>query len=98
MADGWELAAKTRTDFADLIEGLTDEHWDSPSLCEGWAVRDVAGHIVSFIELSLPALMFRPKAALTPIRRSTPRPRSSALVRPRKSRRSFAPTQQSLRR
>lgn len=57
MADGWELAAKTRTDFADLIEGLTDEQWDSPSLCEGWAVRDVAGHIVSFIELSLPALM-----------------------------------------
>jgi uncharacterized protein (TIGR03083 family) len=29
-----------------LLESLTPEQWEGPSLCEGWRVRDVAGHIV----------------------------------------------------
>ena len=53
----WEIAAKARTDFADMIEGLTPDQLSHPSLCDDWSVQDVAGHIVSFIELSLPALM-----------------------------------------
>jgi uncharacterized protein (TIGR03083 family) len=31
---------------ADLLDGLTPEQWESPSMCEGWRVRDVAGHFV----------------------------------------------------
>lgn len=31
---------------AGLLEELTAEQWESPSLCEGWRVRDVAGHII----------------------------------------------------
>ncbi|WP_150308506.1 maleylpyruvate isomerase family mycothiol-dependent enzyme [Planctomonas psychrotolerans] len=31
---------------ADLLDGLTPEQWESPSMCDGWTVRDVAGHIV----------------------------------------------------
>ena len=58
MSDGWDIAAKARMDFADLIEGLTPEQLASQSLCEGWSVQDVAGHVVSFMELSLPAMMF----------------------------------------
>ncbi|KQV05186.1 maleylpyruvate isomerase family mycothiol-dependent enzyme [Leifsonia sp. Root112D2] len=32
--------------LAGMLEGLTPEQWESPSLCEGWRVRDVAGHLV----------------------------------------------------
>lgn len=28
-----------------LLEGLPAERWEAPSLCEGWRVRDVAGHL-----------------------------------------------------
>jgi uncharacterized protein (TIGR03083 family) len=31
--------------FGELIRGLTDTQWDSPSRCEGWRVADVAAHV-----------------------------------------------------
>jgi len=31
---------------AGMLEELTPEQWESPSLCEGWRVRDVAGHLI----------------------------------------------------
>jgi uncharacterized protein (TIGR03083 family) len=34
-----------RARTADLLEGLTEAQWDSPSLCEGWTVRHVAAHL-----------------------------------------------------
>lgn len=58
MAESWENAAAVRRELADLIEGLSEEQLNTPSLCEGWTVRDVAGHVVSFIEMSLPTMMF----------------------------------------
>ena len=57
MSDGWDIAALARTDFADLIDGLSPKQLASPSLCEGWSAHDVAGHVVSFIEMSLPTMM-----------------------------------------
>ena len=57
MSDEWEIAALARTDFADLIDGLSPEQLASPSLCEDWSVQDVAGHVVSFLEMSLPVMM-----------------------------------------
>lgn len=32
--------------FAELIAGIDDGGWTAPSRCEGWEVRDVAGHVV----------------------------------------------------
>ena len=34
-------------DFADLVESIGDDEWTRPSRCEGWEVRDVAGHVVA---------------------------------------------------
>src|SRR5436190_220801 len=34
---------------ADFIDGLTDEQWHTTSRCEGWEVRDVAGHLVGLV-------------------------------------------------
>ena len=38
----WEIAAKARTDFADMVEGLTPDQLSHPSLCDDWSVQDVA--------------------------------------------------------
>jgi uncharacterized protein (TIGR03083 family) len=32
--------------FADLVASLTDAEWATPSRCEGFDVRDVAGHVI----------------------------------------------------
>lgn len=57
MESTWNLAAKARTDFADVFDSLSDEQLAAETLCEGWTPLDIAGHLVSFVEISLPALM-----------------------------------------
>ena len=51
MADRMRLATEERRDLADLLDSLTPEQWLHPSLCEGWSVRDVVAHVVSYEEL-----------------------------------------------
>ena len=41
----WQVIEHERLSLADLLEGLTEEQWESPSLCAGWRVRDVAAHV-----------------------------------------------------
>ena len=41
----WRVIASERRSLADLLEQLTGEQWETPSLCAGWRVRDVAAHI-----------------------------------------------------
>ena len=43
------LARAERADFADLLDELTPRQWTSPSLCDGWSVRDVAAHTVAYL-------------------------------------------------
>jgi uncharacterized protein (TIGR03083 family) len=43
--DVWDAIDDQRARTADLLEQLTADQWDHPSLCEGWAVRDVAAHL-----------------------------------------------------
>ncbi|WP_414172184.1 maleylpyruvate isomerase N-terminal domain-containing protein [Clavibacter tessellarius] len=31
---------------ADLLDSLDADGWEAASMCEGWTVRDVAGHVV----------------------------------------------------
>ena len=38
------LAHKERQEFADLLDGLSPQQWQAPTLCRGWNVRDGAGH------------------------------------------------------
>jgi uncharacterized protein (TIGR03083 family) len=42
------LAADERRDLADLLDTLTSGQWAQPSLCEGWTVRDVVAHVISY--------------------------------------------------
>jgi uncharacterized protein (TIGR03083 family) len=41
----WAAVDRERLGLADLLETLSDEQWDEPSLCTGWRVRDVAAHL-----------------------------------------------------
>jgi uncharacterized protein (TIGR03083 family) len=43
----WELVDAQRKDNIALLEGLTPAQWDTPSLCDGWRVREVAAHLSS---------------------------------------------------
>ncbi|MBX7449508.1 maleylpyruvate isomerase family mycothiol-dependent enzyme [Mycolicibacterium sp. 3033] len=51
------LARREREGFAELLSDLTTEQWDTPSLCAGWSVRDVAAHTVGYLDQSLPDLV-----------------------------------------
>ena len=40
-------------DFSAYLHSLERDEWERPSLCEGWRVRDVVGHILYGNELKL---------------------------------------------
>jgi uncharacterized protein (TIGR03083 family) len=44
------MAREERAEMADFLASLQPEQWDQPSLCEGWRIRDVAGHVISYEE------------------------------------------------
>src|SRR3954470_404046 len=43
--DVWRAVDDQRRRLVELLEDLSDEEWDRPSLCEGWTVRQVAAHV-----------------------------------------------------
>ncbi|MEU8823660.1 maleylpyruvate isomerase family mycothiol-dependent enzyme [Streptomyces sp. NPDC048636] len=46
--------AAERRELADLLDSLSIEQWDAPSLCGGWRVREVAAHMSLGFRYSLP--------------------------------------------
>ncbi|MGE2719702.1 maleylpyruvate isomerase family mycothiol-dependent enzyme [Mycolicibacterium celeriflavum] len=54
-----QMAREEREEFAALLDQLTPEQWDQPSLCTGWRVRDVVAHAISYEELSRPRAVAR---------------------------------------
>ena len=47
------LATAERHDLADFLETLTPEQWSRQSLCQGWTVRDVVAHLISYEEVGM---------------------------------------------
>jgi uncharacterized protein (TIGR03083 family) len=41
----WRTIDAERAGLADLLEDLSPDEWETPSLCEAWRVRDVAAHL-----------------------------------------------------
>ena len=41
-----EMLAAERAELLDLLRTLSPQEWQQPSLCEGWAVRDVVAHLL----------------------------------------------------
>ncbi|QWF82404.1 maleylpyruvate isomerase family mycothiol-dependent enzyme [Amycolatopsis sp. CA-230715] len=46
--------AEHRRALATVLEGLDDGQWDTPSLCAGWRVREVAAHLTMPFRYKLP--------------------------------------------
>jgi len=42
----WQSIERERLSLADLADELTDEQWETQSLCSEWRVRDVIAHLV----------------------------------------------------
>jgi uncharacterized protein (TIGR03083 family) len=54
VSDTRALAREERADLAAFLTTLTPAQWDAPTLCRGWAVRDVVAHVVGYDELGVP--------------------------------------------
>jgi len=48
--DPWPSVRRRRCEFADAVEALKPDQWETPSWCEGWRVREVLGHLVYLAE------------------------------------------------
>ena len=68
----WASVSALRLDIADLLESLTPAEWEAPSLCEGWRVRDVAGHVALVPTVTTWQMVsVSPRAAFNPHRINT---------------------------
>jgi len=52
--DIWPVIHAERKSLAGDLRPLTDEQWDTASLCDGWTVRDVLAHMTSAANLTPP--------------------------------------------
>ena len=50
----WDDIATERLGIAEVLEGLTEAQWQTPSLCGKWSVRELAGHLVVPFHTSIP--------------------------------------------
>ena len=41
----WRVIDGQRASLAEMLDSLTEQEWEAPSLCAGWRVRDVAAHL-----------------------------------------------------
>lgn len=57
MTDDWTMVVAERTDLLQVLDSLTPDQWEVPSLCTGWRVRDVAAHLVSATDYKLSEVM-----------------------------------------
>jgi uncharacterized protein (TIGR03083 family) len=55
----WPTIRAEREALADDLDGLTEEQWSTPSLCDEWTVRDVLAHMTATTRIS--AATFFPK-------------------------------------
>jgi uncharacterized protein (TIGR03083 family) len=59
MAGIWPAVHAERRALADDLRQVSDDRWDTPSLCEGWSVRDVLAHMTGTAKIT--PLVFFPK-------------------------------------
>jgi uncharacterized protein (TIGR03083 family) len=87
--DVWTSVHAERRALFDDLTGLSDEQWSTPSLCEGWTVRDVLGHMTAAAKKTPPKFFagmigsgFRFNAlAEKDVKRETEGPPSATLAR-----------------
>ena len=59
MTDFRRLHDDEDADFRSYLRTLSEDDWDRPSLCDGWRVRDVVGHLLYGNEVRLWTLPYK---------------------------------------
>ena len=57
MPDYHSMRLAELASISDLAHGLSDDQWDTGSLCEGWRVRDVVSHMCLGYTTPMPVMM-----------------------------------------
>jgi uncharacterized protein (TIGR03083 family) len=52
--DVWPTIHAERTALAADLDSVTDDRWDTPSLCTEWTVRDVLAHMTATAKIGAP--------------------------------------------
>jgi len=88
--DTAEINARVDTErerLLETLEGLTEDKWASPSLCDGWSIRNLVVHLLMPYEVSPPRFLlmmlragFAFDRAADRWARADPRPPSQVLV------------------
>jgi uncharacterized protein (TIGR03083 family) len=52
--DTWQMIGKERASLAAALGALPDADWTKPSLCAGWSVREVVGHMIATASMTPP--------------------------------------------
>lgn len=55
--DYFALITAERLAVADMLDGLTPQQWETPSLCSDWTVRQVAAHLSAVLTHGLGTLL-----------------------------------------
>jgi len=73
MNEEYWLAVRTvRLRLAELLETLSPAEWEAASLCQGWRVRDVAGHLALVPTITTwQMIAIGPRAGFNPNRLNT---------------------------
>ena len=50
-----EMTAANRRALADIFDGLSEQQWSLPSLCEGWSTKHVLAHVTMPFRMSTAA-------------------------------------------
>jgi uncharacterized protein (TIGR03083 family) len=58
-SDVWPTIHSERKALAADLDGLPAKAWDTPSLCDGWTVRDVVAHMTAASQLNAPKFFGR---------------------------------------
>jgi uncharacterized protein (TIGR03083 family) len=58
----WQAIDEERASLADLLDSLSEQEWETLSLCAGWRVRDVAAHLTLAQMGILPAVVAAARA------------------------------------
>ncbi len=53
-----DAVAAERRDQAELLENLTQQQWEAPSLCAGWRVKEVVAHTTLPFRTSMGRVLF----------------------------------------
>ncbi|MEV0667337.1 maleylpyruvate isomerase family mycothiol-dependent enzyme [Actinomadura luteofluorescens] len=57
--DVWPMVHAERAALIDDLSHLDGEHWEEPSLCDGWTVHDVVAHLVDTARTTRLGFVFR---------------------------------------